>query len=138
MTLLQKTRLNSQGFGLQTLLPVLVIGIAGFVGAKVILASHAATPLPTTPIDVTAVAMSGRQIDLTWQASTDPGGPGVVGYRIIKNGKTIDKTVKATGYDDTTVMPATNYTYNIQAYDSSTPTNLSLPSVIVTVITPSQ
>jgi hypothetical protein len=85
---------------------------------------HAAKSVaPTVP---TGLAVSGTpttsQVGLSWSASTDPGGPGVAGYRVYRNGSTtpLNATpVSSTNYTDTTVAPATTYSYTVSAVDTA-------------------
>ena len=41
---------------------------------------------PTVPTGLTATPASCSQIDLSWNASTDAGGSGLMGYKIYRNG----------------------------------------------------
>jgi fibronectin type 3 domain-containing protein len=90
---------------------------------------------PTTPSGVTATAVSPTRVDLTWNGSTD--NVGVTGYTIYRNGTQLDVTGGATtNYSDTTVSPATQYSYVIDAFDaaanhssqSSPPSSVTTPS----------
>ena len=76
------------------------------------------TTSPTTPADLTATAVSGTQIDLSWTPARDD--TGVLGYTIYRNGVELT-TVSgaATRFADTTVMPATTYHYALEAFDSA-------------------
>jgi len=75
---------------------------------------------PTSPVMLSAVAATGpNRIDLSWGPSSD--NVGVTGYRIYRNGggtpiDTVGGT--ATSYSDTTVAPATQYTYTVTAVDA--------------------
>jgi chitodextrinase len=81
------------------------------------LASTASAPAPTTPTTLTASAVSSSQINLSWTASTDS--MGVAGYRIYRNGGTTPIATSASaGYQDSGLVPATPYTYEVSAYDS--------------------
>ncbi|MCP4862416.1 MAG: fibronectin type III domain-containing protein, partial [Alteromonas sp.] len=69
---------------------------------------------PTTPANLTATAVSGYQIDLSWDAST-----GVAGYKIYRDGGgTPIATVTGTTYQDTGLSQATLYTYKVSAIDA--------------------
>ena len=58
------------------------------------------TTPPTTPTGLSATAISGSQVNLSWTASTD--NVGVTGYRIYRNGTQI-ATTAATSYGDSPV-----------------------------------
>ncbi|HEX6287729.1 MAG TPA: hypothetical protein VFZ66_00990 [Herpetosiphonaceae bacterium] len=90
------------------------------------------TEPPTTPADVTAVAISDRRVALSWTASSD--NVGVAGYIIYRDGAEFATTDADTGYIDTTVTPATSYSYQVQARDAAG--NLSELSTSATVTTP--
>ena len=90
---------------------------------------------PTTPTSVTATPVSPTRVDLAWNAATD--NVGVTGYTIYRNGSQLDVTGGATtSYSDTTVSPATQYSYTVDAFDaaanhssqSSPPTVVTTPS----------
>lgn len=74
----------------------------------------AATP-PTTPLNLTAVAASSSQINLSWSPSTD--NVGVTGYKIYRAGTQIATTGNTT-YSNTGLTAATLYTYKVSAYDA--------------------
>ena len=76
------------------------------------------TTAPSKPAGLSASAVGGTQVDLSWSASTD--NTGVRGYGIYRNGILID-TVQDTvlSYSDTRLRPATQYTYQVDAFDGS-------------------
>ena len=74
------------------------------------------TQAPNLPSGVTGSALGGSQITLSWNASTDTGGSGWVGYRIYRDGIQIALTTLLS-YTDTGLIPLTSYTYSIEAYD---------------------
>jgi len=85
---------------------------------------------------VTAVAQSTSQILVTWQASTDAGS-GVAGYRVFRNGDTTPvASVPTTSYADTGLMPATQYSYTVRAFDGASPPNESAASQPASAATP--
>jgi chitodextrinase len=87
---------------------------------------------PSTPTGLRAALGSGGEVDLSWTASTDD--VGVTVYDILRNGSTIahvDGT--ATTYADTTVSPATTYSYTVVARDAAG--NASSPSAPASVTT---
>src|SRR5439155_25564270 len=88
---------------------------------------------PSAPSSLNATAASGRQVDLAWAAATD--NLGVTGYDIYRGGLQLGWVAGATlSYSDTTVSPATQYSYTVQARDAAG--NLSANSNTATVNTP--
>ena len=80
-------------------------------------ATSESTP-PSQPTNLSVSAVSGTQINLSWSASTD--NTGVRGYGIYRNGvlvDTVDKDVLS--YSDTGLVPSTNYSYQVDAFDGS-------------------
>ncbi len=75
------------------------------------------TIAPTTPSGLSATAVSGTQINLSWTGSTD--NVGISGYKIYRNGVEFSST-GGTSFSDTTCAPATTYTYQVSAYDDAT------------------
>ena len=104
---------------------------------------------PTIPTNVAATAVSATSVSLTWSASTDVGGPGVVGYYVQRTNltagnttaTTIASTTSTSFTDNSTTDPtspptgATKYSYQVVAYDSTSPANLSQPSAVTTAST---
>jgi chitodextrinase len=95
------------------------------------------TQPPTTPTNLTATAISGSQINLSWTASTD--NVGVTGYLVERcTGASCTSfarqtTVPGTTYSDTGLVPNTSYTYQVKATDAAG--NFSLYSNQATVTT---
>ena len=82
------------------------------------LTSGSETTAPTTPANLTATAASGRQVNLSWPASSD--NTGVRGYGIYRNGTlvaTVDQNTLS--YSDTNLAPSTSYSYRVDAFDGS-------------------
>ena len=81
------------------------------------------TQPPTTPTNLTATAVSGSQINLSWTASTD--NVGVTGYLIERcegvGCSTFARvlTVPGTTYSDTGLVSNTSYTYQVKATDAA-------------------
>lgn len=73
---------------------------------------------PSVPTGLSATAVSGTQINLSWSASTDTGGSGVAGYRIYRGGVLIG-TSASTSYSNSSLTSATTYTYRVAAYDAA-------------------
>lgn len=92
------------------------------------------TPPPSAPSNLTAQASSPTNVNLSWTASSDTGGPGIGGYYILRNGSNIAKVGTQTSYSDATVSPSTVYNYTVEAYDVQGST--SGPSNTATVTTP--
>lgn len=74
------------------------------------------TTAASVPTGLTATAVSGSQINLSWNASTD--NVGVSGYRIHRNGVQI-ATSDATTHSDTGLAANTSYNYTVSAYDAA-------------------
>jgi hypothetical protein len=89
------------------------------------------TTPPSAPTNLTARAVSGNQVDLSWGASTD--NVGVSGYKIFRDGSQI-ATATSPSYSDTSAQPNTTYQYYVVAYDSAN--NDSGASNTVSVTTP--
>jgi hypothetical protein len=75
---------------------------------------------PSTPTNVSAVAATYAEIDLSWQASSDPDYAGVGGYLVYRNDLTKPVATvngSTTSYRDTTVSAGTTYSYTVVAFD---------------------
>src|SRR5690606_16827264 len=90
------------------------------------------TEAPTAPTNLTATAVAPTQVDLAWTASTD--NVGVTGYDIYRNGGLLTTIGAQTSYSDTTVSPATTYSYEVKARDAAG--NVSPASDPASVTTP--
>ncbi len=75
------------------------------------------TTAPSVPTGLTVTAVSSTQINLSWNASTDPD-DSVAGYRIYRGGAPLT-TVSATSTSDTGLSPSTQYCYTVSAYDTA-------------------
>jgi len=91
------------------------------------------TTPPTAPANLTAMASSPTQVNLTWSASSDD--VGVTGYKVYRNGVFLASSA-TTSYSDTTAQAATTYSYTVYAYDAAG--NISPASNTATVTTPNQ
>ena len=88
---------------------------------------------PTAPSALSAVAVSGCRIDLTWTASAD--NVGVTGYGIYRDASLIATVGGLTlSFQDTAVSPDTTYSYAVDALDAAA--NRSAQSAPDTAITP--
>jgi YD repeat-containing protein len=93
-------------------------------------AANVTTPdtiAPSIPSGLTATTISSTRINLAWNVSTDTGGSGLAGYRIYRNGLQIN-TSATNSFADTTLSPATVYTYKVAAYDNAPIPNQSAQS----------
>jgi chitodextrinase len=81
------------------------------------------TQAPTVPKNLTATAMSGSQINLSWTASTD--NVGVTGYRVERcqgagcNNFAQIGTAAGTTYNDSGLTANTSYSYRVRATDAA-------------------
>lgn len=71
---------------------------------------------PTEPTDLTALAVSSKQIDLTWTAATD--NIGVESYDIYRDGVKVG-TENGTSYSDSGLKAKKEYSYTVVARDSA-------------------
>lgn len=92
------------------------------------------TTAPTVPQNLMATAISTTQVNLTWVASTDSGGAGLAGYRVLRGGVEIATTTQ-TNFSNTGLTPNTAYSYAVRAYDNATPANISANSLLANVTT---
>ena len=88
---------------------------------------------PSVPVGLAATSTSSNAVNLTWTASTDTGGSGLAGYKILRNGTQINTSATAT-YTDGTTLGTTTYSYAVKAYDRTG--NTSAASVAASVTTP--
>ena len=73
---------------------------------------------PTTPTDLSSVAVDSATIRLSWTASTD--NTGVAGYRILRDGKRVATLYDAaTTYVDSGLESGVTYSYEIKAFDAA-------------------
>ncbi|HET9391346.1 MAG TPA: fibronectin type III domain-containing protein [Steroidobacteraceae bacterium] len=106
-------------------------------------APPADTQAPTVPTGLTATNVTATGIALSWTASTDlpnPGGTGVGGYFVYRNGNTttpVGTVTSGTSFTDSALTAATTYTYQVAAFDKATPANVSAPSSVLSVTTQS-
>jgi hypothetical protein len=71
---------------------------------------------PTTPQNLTGLALSATEVELHWDAATD--NVGVAAYRIYRRGRLI-ATTTATTYRDSGLKPNTAYRYAVRAVDAA-------------------
>ena len=103
----------------------------------------AAAPLPpqapTVPTGLSATNVTASGLTLSWTASTNSGGSGVGGYYVYRNGNTTTPlaTVTSPSFTDSGLTAATLYSYQVAAFDTSTPALVSAPSTALSVTTES-
>jgi hypothetical protein len=101
------------------------------------------TQAPTVPTGLAAPTITASSIALSWTASTDlpsPGGTGIGGYYLYRNGNTttpIATVSSGTAYTDSGLAASTTYGYQVAAFDRATPANVSAPSATLSVATQS-
>ena len=99
------------------------------------------TQPPTVPTGLAVTTVTASSIALSWNASTDlpnPGGSGVGGYDIYRNGNTttpIATVTSGTTFTDSGLTSGTTYTYQVAAFDNATPPNVSAASSSVSATT---
>jgi hypothetical protein len=105
--------------------------ISAPVCAALLLASCGGTPQPpsgktqppTAPGDLTATPTSPSQIHLGWTASTSSTGVGHYALQRCQGTNCSNfaqvATPQGTAYDDTALLPNTNYSYRVQAVDAA-------------------
>jgi YD repeat-containing protein len=86
---------------------------------------------PSVPTGLSAAAVSGTQINLSWSPSTDTGGSGLAGYKIFRGGSQIG-TSTTTSYSNSSLANATTYTYTVAAYDAAGNTSAQSSSASAT------
>jgi len=93
------------------------------------------TTPPSVPTGLAASALSSSSIGLSWNASTDnPGGTGVAGYDVYRNGSLIASPT-ATSYTSTGLAANTTYSFTVRARDNASPANASAQSGAVSATT---
>ncbi len=85
---------------------------------------------PTAPTGLTATGISGSDIQLVWEPSSD--NVAVKEYRIYRNGVRV-RTTAATSVIDSGLPPLTAFTYTVEAVDTTN--NVSAMSAAVTAST---
>ena len=100
--------------------------------ANVTTASLPDTQAPSVPTGLNAVSSSPTNVDLTWAAASD--NVGVTGYTIYRDGSSLTTVSGSTlSFTDTTVAPATIYSYTLDAFDlAGNHSNVSGPVSVTT------
>lgn len=91
------------------------------------------TPTPGTPTGLSGSAPTYSTVNLSWNAASDPDGPGISGYHVYRSGTQIGST-SGTSYTDSSLNPKTTYSYTVSAYDTTG--NNSAQSSAASVTTP--
>ena len=89
------------------------------------------TEAPSIPGNLQADSVSTSSVSLSWSASTDD--VGVVGYKIVRVGEGVVGNSVTTSYTDTGLSAASNYSYQVIAFDAAN--NESDPSSPLDVTT---
>lgn len=90
------------------------------------------TQAPTVPTNLTAVAVSSSQINITWTAATD--NRGVTSYKLYRDsGATPVITQAGITYSDSNLSASTTYSYRVSACDAAA--NCSIQSSSFSAIT---
>ncbi len=96
------------------------------------------TTAPSTPINLSASAVSSSQINLAWPISAD--NVGVVGYTAYRDGVQIATGITPTStiaaYSDTGLRSSTAYAYTVAAYDAAGNTSPQSASASATTNSP--
>ncbi|MDO8803358.1 MAG: PQQ-binding-like beta-propeller repeat protein [Elusimicrobiota bacterium] len=93
------------------------------------------TQVPTVPTNLTAVAVSSCQINLSWTASTDD--VGVTSYKIYRDGGiTPIATPTGTTYSNTGLVASTAYSYTASACDAAGNCSVQSAAVSTATVTP--
>ena len=104
---------------LEELLPlVATMPLAGHHAAFVLKTTEtpaADTQAPTVPTGLNATAVSGTQVNLAWNASTD--NVGVTGYYVYLNDQPL-ATTSALSFSHTGLAAGNTYSYRVSAYDA--------------------
>jgi chitinase len=122
---MSKTKLLQLG----TVLSLLLVAIAGILRDPPI--AHGATNI-TTPTNVRMTAVGPQYITLSWSASTDNSGTGDVAAYYVYSGSNIVATSMGTSVTVSSLIPSTNYTFTVEAYDQAGNTSGQSSSVAAT------
>ena len=104
------TAIHGSSAGAQAALATLLIGTLGTTPPAI------DTSAPTIPASLSATAVSGSQINLSWTASTD--NVAVTGYHIYRGGILIG-TSTVNYFINTGLATSTSYSYNVTAFDAA-------------------
>lgn len=111
---------------------LLLLSIAGIMYNPAIVHGAANASSITTPTNVQVTATGPQSITLSWSASTDSSGTGDVPAYYVYNGSNIVATSMGTSVTVSSLLPSTNYTFTVQAYDVAGNTSGQSSSVMAT------
>jgi acid phosphatase type 7 len=74
---------------------------------------------PSVPAGLNATAVSGNEIDLSWNASTDTDSTGLAGYHVFRNGTQVATVTSGTSYKDPSLSASTQYSYTVSGFDTA-------------------
>jgi len=119
-------------------------GISGAMSNVVTVTTPSSGPVspPSIPTGLRYTLNNGTEVDLVWNPSV-PGSSAITGYTIYQDGVPIGTSVHPS-YHDTSVQPATTYTYTVDCYDAngaqsgeSLPLSVTTPNIGPDVTLPS-
>lgn len=87
---------------------------------------------PTAPTGVSVSAQPPSSVRVSWNRSVDD--VALAGYDVLRNGSRLASVGDVTAWTDSTVVPGTEYSYTVEARDTSG--NSSPPSVAAAFTTP--
>lgn len=91
---------------------------------------------PNVPTGLQKDSATATQVTFHWTPPTDPGGSGIGGYYIYRDGAQIN-TASTSSFTDNTVSGTRTYSYAVAAFDRATPTaNTSGLSATLAISTP--
>jgi chitodextrinase len=90
---------------------------------------------PSVPTGLAASTIATSSVTLTWTASNNPGGSGVGGYYLYRDGTQIATVTGGTSYTNAGLTALTTYSYQVAAFDQATPANVSALSAALSVTT---
>lgn len=109
---------------------------AGIVNAGAAVAFASTTVRPSAPTDVSA-SRTGRDVTVSWTASSSPGSSAITSYWVQANGTDACETQNGTTVSCTiTAMDLGTYTFTVQGVNSSGRGPTSTASNAVTVVAP--
>src|ERR1019366_5043919 len=93
----------------------------------------------SVPTGLTASNVTATTLTLSWSASTDSGGPGLGGYYVYRNGSTtpLAAVTSGTSYNDSGLTAGTASSYQVAAFDTAGPRDVSALSTALSVNTQS-
>jgi chitodextrinase len=105
------------------------------LSAAVSVTTPMATQPPSVPTGLTAASIATGSVTISWSASTDSAGSSVAGYYVYRNGAKIATVSSGTSYTDSPLLASTKYSYQVAAFDQSSPPNVSALTAALSVTT---